>query len=188
MGTDDRFMRAVEIVLEHEGKLVNDPQDPGGITDYGISLRYLQSLCLIRDEHGYMLGDLDHDGDIDADDVRKMTKEEAIEIYHTQWWDRYGYGRINDDPLAFKVFDLAVNMGPGRANRMLQQAVRKACVHPSACSMVVDGLLGPKTIDCVNHCASATASLNFFKQLAVEFYQKLNRPHDEAGWIRRATE
>src|SRR5690606_30113686 len=56
-------------------------------------------------------------------DIRNLTREQAIAIYRRDWWDRYGYGRIKDADVAAKLMDMAVNMGPGTAHRLLQQAL-----------------------------------------------------------------
>jgi len=185
IAADGRFMRAVGIVLEHEGGLVDDPQDHGGITNYGISLRYLEGLGHIKGGDGYLLGDLDHDGEVGPDDIRKMSRDQAIGLYYSQWWERYGYAKIQGDALAFKVFDLAVTMGAGRANRMLQEAVHEACFHPSECRILIDGILGPLSMRCINDCANNIEALDYFKKRAEDFYRSLNQPRFEAGWLRR---
>jgi hypothetical protein len=58
------FERAMSFTGKWEGGFVNDPKDPGGATKYGISLRFLRDLAP-------ELGDVDGDGDVDADDVRR---------------------------------------------------------------------------------------------------------------------
>ncbi len=60
------FEKAVEKVLEHEGGYVDHKNDPGGATNYGISLRF------VKQSTGIDL-DVDGDGDIDADDIKAMT-------------------------------------------------------------------------------------------------------------------
>jgi len=80
------FELAIPIVLRHEGGLVDNPNDPGGITNHGVSLRWLKSKGLA--------GDLNHDGDVDAADIKIMTVEQASGFYKTYWWDKYNYGAI----------------------------------------------------------------------------------------------
>src|SRR5690606_3267043 len=119
---DERFRRAVEVVLQHEGGYANDPRDPGGETKWGISKRSYPHL-----------------------DIANLTREEAIEIYRRDWWQRYGYGRIDDADVAAKVMDLAIKMGPATAHRLLQEALVFV-----GCPVAVDGIIGPQTIGAAN--------------------------------------
>ena len=140
MSGDGRFDAAVREVFRHEGGLSLDPDDPGGATQYGISLRFLQKAGDL-DGDGWLDGDLDRDGDVDVDDIRAMTPEAAAEFYRSRFWDRYGYGRF-DLVVGGKVFDLAVNMGPANAHRCLQRAARAVPPHPE---LELDGILGSQT-------------------------------------------
>ena len=177
MDEEARFRRAVEFVLAHEGGLSEDPDDPGGTTRWGISLRYLRSL-------GQRVGDVDQDGDVDPDDVRRLPREQAIRIYREQWWDRYGYGRL-PDPVAAKVLDLSVNMGPTTAHKLLQRALR-ACGQP----VVVDGVLGPKTVEAAQKADEERLMAELRAEAAI-YYAALvlaepSRRKWLRGWLRRA--
>ncbi len=172
------FELAIPTVLEHEGGYVDDPDDHGGATNYGISLRYLK-------KQGADVGDFDGDGDVDVDDIRAMSVDDAEHIYRTLWWDRFGYGDIVDQALATKVFDLAVNMGARQAHRLLQRACRAA-----GKPVTVDGLLGPVTLGAVNDLP-ATAVLAALRSEAAGFYRVLIardpvRRKWQTGWLRRA--
>lgn len=112
---DTRFTSALQQVLRHEGGLVDHAADPGGVTNFGISLRWLASL-------GLSDGDIDRDGDIDADDVRGMTVEKAAALYFRHFWQPHHYGQM-PVVIGSKAFDLAVVMGPRQANRLLQRAL-----------------------------------------------------------------
>lgn len=166
---------AIKETIRREGGLVDHPNDPGGITKFGISLRYLKS-------EGD-LGDFDRDGDIDADDVRGMTEDQAVEIYE-QIWDEGRYDELPPE-IAGKVFDLEVNTGRGRAVKILQQACRA-----SGPKITVDGILGPVT----RHVASSIPPDELLAAIRVEaasFYRRLvaARPSLEVflkGWLRRA--
>jgi lysozyme family protein len=169
------------MIREHEGDAFTDhPADPGGATRYGISLRYLRSL-------GSDLGDVDGDGDVDADDIRRMTWDEAADIFRREFWDRFAYHRL-PGPVAVKVFDLAVNVGPSQACRLLQRALRSA-----GAPVLEDGLLGPKTVAAVwsvwrSDCPAISCA---FRSEAAGFYRTLvaMRPDLSAfinGWLARA--
>ncbi|MEP1497283.1 glycosyl hydrolase 108 family protein, partial [Pseudophaeobacter sp.] len=58
-------------IVAREGGYVNDPDDPGGATKFGVTIHTMRRLGL----------DLDRDGDVDTQDVRKLTREDAVEIF-----------------------------------------------------------------------------------------------------------
>lgn len=164
MDEEARFRQAVEFVLAHEGGLSEDPDDPGGVTKYGISARsYLQ---------------------LGPDGIRRLTREDAIAIYRRDWWDRYGYAKL-PDPIATKVFDLSVNMGAGAAHRRLQEALR-ACGYPVA----VDGVIGPQTLSAAQK-ADPKRLMSELMAAAALYYVELvlddpKRRKYLRGWLRRA--
>lgn len=88
------FEAALATVLLHEGLSSQDPEDRGGATHYGISLRFLQSLD--KQE-----GDLNHDGTVDAEDIQSLSLEEATQLYRTRFWELYGYSAIDNQELAY---------------------------------------------------------------------------------------
>jgi len=162
--SEERFCRAVEMVLRHEGGYVYDPADPGGETKYGISKRSYPQL-----------------------DIRNLTREQAVEIYRRDWWDRYGYDRIKSLDVAAKVFDLAVNMGPAAAHKCLQRALH-ACGQRH---VTIDGVLGPQTIGAANNVRPRAMLLAALRAEAAAYYRHLveRRPElrrFEQGWLNRA--
>lgn len=176
----DLWPHALAFVLRHEGGFSDDPVDPGGTTHYGISLRYLRGL-------GVHLGDIDGDGDVDADDIRALTRADAAAIYKRDWWDRYLYADL-PAPVAVKVFDLAVNMGANQAHKILQRAVNR--LHPSAPVLKIDGVLGPATRAAAVACKPAEL-LDALRTEAANFYLLLIAAKPalarfRRGWLRRA--
>lgn len=91
--------KAISFVLEHEGGLTNDPDDPGGITKYGISKKSYPNV-----------------------DIFNLTREGAEEIYRRDYWNKC---RCDDLPpeCAIATFDCAVNQGPETAIYLLQKAL-----------------------------------------------------------------
>lgn len=174
------FDIAIKTVLQHEGGFVNDPRDPGGATNYGVSLRWLRQLGELN-AADVLVGDFDNDGDVDADDIRKMQVTDAINLYRKYWWEKYGYEKIQDQALATKTFDLAVNMGATAAHRCLQRAVRAATREV----LLEDGILGPRTLSVVNNAPSLVL-LAAYRSEAAAYYRLLKKPHYENGWLRRA--
>ena len=158
------FDRAVAVVLQHEGGLVDDPDDPGGITNHGISLRFLR-----RVRPGAR-----------PEDIRNLTRDEAIELYRRHFWHRYGYASLRDQAVATKVFDLSVNMGPRGAHVCLQRALRATGERVSE-----DGVLGPKTRAAV-HRAAPGELLSALRSEAAGTYRNRRRPKYITGWLNRA--
>ncbi len=145
----EAIARYIDWTIGHEGGFAADPADPGGATNFGVSLRYA------RDAHGVEIDlDLDGDGDVDAADIRALSRDRAVEIYRKGWWDKHpwldaivdreivGSAPAPCQSLAAKVFDLGVNMGMRQAVRLIQRAV--PCCIGGRC-LVVDGLFGPTT-------------------------------------------
>ena len=179
------FDRSILHVLEHEGGLVDDPDDPGGATNWGWSLRTLKTLG-DEDGDGWLDGDLDHDGDVDADDIRLMSRADAIQLYRDQWWDRYNY-HLYDYPISSKLFDLAVNMGHQQAAKILQ---RSAGAVLGGIVLVDDGILGSKSRGVILELDPA-AMRYAMRSEAAGFYRGLImakpvRRKYRRGWLRRA--
>lgn len=154
------FERAVRAALAAEGGYINDPEDPGGETNYGISRRSYPDL-----------------------DIAALTEAQAIEIYKTDWWDHYGYGRFSYQPLAEKLFSLAVNIGQQRATKLLQEAIARVGIGPV--NVESDGALGPRTILAANSATAPEFLLGELKLGAVAYYVSLHRPKYLAGWVTR---
>lgn len=92
------FDSAFSALIEHEGGLVNNPSDKGGLTKYGISQRAYPQL-----------------------DIAALTLQDVRELYKRDFWDRAQCDRLHPD-VAFQVFDGAVNSGMGNSIRWLQEA------------------------------------------------------------------
>ena len=175
---------ATEIVAR-EGGYVNDPDDPGGATNFGVTIHTMRRLGL----------DLDGDGDIDAADVRVLPKSKAIGIFIEHYFLR---PRIDQLPevLHATVFDMYVNAG-ANAVKILQRLLNDMRV-----SVVVDGVIGPKTIAATKKGLAAAprhfvdaygiARRNYYYDLADRRSnsRKFARRRDggKGGWITRAEE
>ena len=120
------FDKAIPTILRHEGGLVDDPLDPGGITNFGISKRTFPDV-----------------------DIKTLREDQAIAIYRECYWLGGIYDAIVNQNTATKVFDLAVNMGHKAAHRLLQKALRKfGSVH--GLNIKIDGIFGLMTLQAVN--------------------------------------
>jgi lysozyme family protein len=173
---DQRFDYAINVVSRQEGGLVDDKDDKGGITNLGISLRWLKSVG----EY------IDKDNDIDADDIKALTEKKAHELYKKYWWDKYKYNEIEDLEVATKILSLSVNMGPTRAHKLLQQSINRLNNR----AINIDGIIGPITIAAANKIKPYVL-LDEIKLNAAHFYLNLvwdNHDYKKylLGWMRRA--
>jgi len=159
------FAAAMVRLLAHEGGYVNDPDDPGGETKYGISRRSYPDL-----------------------DIRNLTKAEAEAIYRRDWWNRYQFGAYPDGRVAAKIFDLAVNMGARYAHLILQRALR-AAGRPE---IIDDGIIGAKTMTAMR-AVNGDVLLAAIRSEAAGRYRLLAelkpvRKRYLKGWLARAYE
>lgn len=119
--TAKTFDEALRLVLKHEGGYSDNPADPGGATNLGITI------ATLRDYRGHA---------VSKADVKTLTVAEAGAIYRKNYWDKVR----GDDLLSgldYAVFDFAVNSGVGRAADFLQTCLR----------VDADGKIGPATLD-----------------------------------------
>ena len=175
---------ATEIV-RREGGYVNDPDDPGGATNFGVTIHTMRRLGL----------DLDRDGDVDATDVRMLSRAQATDIFITHYFVRPRIGEL-PAPLHATVFDMYVNAG-GNAIKILQRLLTEMG-HPC----VVDGSLGPQSIGAAQAAAEQApahlvdaygiARRNYYFRIAdrrpASRKYARTRAGGKGGWIRRAEE
>ena len=177
---EERFNFAVNFVLQHEGGLTDNKKDAGGITNFGISLRFLKSagININCDEH------------IDENDVLALDKEKAKDIYRIFWWDKYRYESINDIRIAAKIFDMSVNMGATQSHKITQKSINRYIPNPIS----VDGVMGGTTIASINQLCNSGASLALLSEIrrnCAYFYTSLIDDNQSLsvfnkGWLRRA--
>ena len=154
------FDEIIEQVLKHEGGLIDDPDDPGGLTNLGISQRAYPD-----------------------EDIRGLTVERAKELYERDYWRKYKVGDL-PDRIRHCYLDMCINMGGGRAIKILQEA----CNSKNSEKIDIDGGIGPATI-------KASSNVEEFRLRAyrVMYYAELvmKKPTMEkywVGWFRRSCE
>ncbi|MBE0452043.1 holin-associated N-acetylmuramidase [Roseovarius autotrophicus] len=174
-----------EDIVAREGGFVDDPDDPGGATNFGITIHTMRRLGL----------DLDGNGIIDTADVRVLTRARAVDIFIEQYYHRTGIARL-PEALRPSVFDMQVNAG-ANAVRILQRLLREM-----GHAVDVDGVIGPQTVAATEAAANAApdhiadaygiARRNYYLRLADARIasRKFARTRSGAkgGWIRRAEE
>ena len=171
------FELACPTILRHEGGYINNKNDAGGPTKYGISLRWLKAQGLYGDVNGDLV--------VDIRDIQALTVDQAEGFYRVKWWDKYGYGRILDQTIATKIFDTAVNMGAPAAARIAQKAVNAL----GGSTIATDGLLGPNSIYRVNCAATGLLLQGLRLGQAARYRELATDPRLEGflpGWLNRA--
>lgn len=174
-----------EEIVAREGGFADDPDDPGGATNFGVTIHTMRRLGL----------DLDGSGGIDGADVRALTRERAVEIFIEQYYHRPGIARL-PEVLRASVFDMQVNAG-ANAVRILQRLLREM-----GQAVEVDGVIGPQTVAAAEQAARAApdhiadaygiARRNYYLSLAdarpaLRKFAR-TRAGGKGGWIRRAEE
>ncbi len=165
---DDGFAHALAHVLEMEGGYTDDPHDPGGPTNLGITLAVFAAwrrTTVTAASRARLVRAL-----------KAIDRETVTAIYRARYWDE---ARCADlpEPLAFMHFDAAVNHGVGTAIRSLQEAVGAG----------VDGEIGPETRAAVAR-TPLTVALDAYAAIRERRYRAL--PHFwrfGRGWLRRVT-
>ena len=157
------FDDIIQVVLEHEGGYVDDPDDRGGATNWGVTQG------VFEDYIGH---------EVTKDDVKKMTQEVAEEIYYEKFWIPSKAQKLPAE-VRHTYFDMVVNHGRGGAVKILQQACNNKRKPDN--QIAVDGGIGPNTI-------KAAANLKNW-ELQVErsgFYWNL--VFDGARYTKRTTQ
>ena len=157
-GKDEKFEKAVEKLLKNEGGYVNDPDDPGGETQFGISKRSYPDR-----------------------NIKKLTKDDAIKIYFRDFWKPGRFGEFERDEIGEKIFNLSVNMGIRKAAVILQLAL----IYTGR-KVKLDGVIGPETIGAVNAHERPAWLLDKIKLFAIQEYVGISAWKYWRGWIKRA--
>jgi lysozyme family protein len=175
---------AREIVVR-EGGYVNDPDDPGGATNFGVTIHTMRRLGL----------DLDRDGDVDVADVKRLTRQQAVDIFVTHYFERPLIAEL-PQVLHATVFDMYVNAG-GNAIKILQRLLAEM-----GHNVAVDGALGPQSVAAA-HAAWRTAPAHLVDAYGIarrNYYFRIadrrpasrkyarTRSGAKGGWIKRAEE
>ena len=121
--TPTTFDQIIDRVLAHEGGYVDDPDDPGGETKYGISKKAYPKV-----------------------NIKGLTKEDAKGIYKKDYWDRYKMEKLPPE-LRYIYYDMVINMGIRNAGKVLQKAANSK--NSKANRVKIDGMVGPATLKAV---------------------------------------
>lgn len=156
------FEQCLAFVLKHEGKFVNHPKDPGGMTNLGVTKRVWEEWI------GHA---------VDEAEMRALTPDAVAPLYKKNYWDK-----IKADSLPagvdYSVFDCAVNSGPSQAVKFIQRAL----------NLTADGVIGPLTIAAAEQRDPAELIEQFYEE-RLHFLQSLKTWDTFGkGWQRRVEE
>lgn len=158
----ENFEAALKALLKHEGGYVNHPQDPGGMTNLGVTKRVWQDY--VKRE-------------VDESEMRALTPEAVAPLYRERYWNAV---RADDLPFGvdFVCFDCAVNAGPRQAAKFLQRAA----------GVKDDGAIGPATLEAVR-ARSSKEMIESFSEQRLNFLKALPTFSTFGkGWTRRVEE
>jgi lysozyme family protein len=169
------FGKAVEVILEHEGgsRYSDHPADRGGPTRWGITAGTLGEWRKLGRA-------------ATADEVKALDRAEACAIYRARYWNACRCEEIEDQLVAVKVFDIAVNCGIVTAGRLLQRAVNRC----QSGVIAEDGRIGPRTLEAVAACDPGELVVELV-HCQTEYYLRLCEANPSQGvfkrtWLRRA--
>ncbi|MCA1241878.1 hypothetical protein LC092_05475 [Stappia stellulata] len=162
--TSANFKHCLPWTLGHEGGYVNHPDDPGGATNKGVTQR-------VYDGWRRRMG-------LPTRSVRFITDEEVAHIYRTQYWNAVAADALPAG-LDYCTFDAAVNSGPSRGVKWLQQAVGAR----------VDGQAGHETVGKARDHPNKPAAVKRMCAIRMGFLQRLRHWSTFGrGWTRRVAD
>lgn len=160
------FEEAFTELMKIEGGYVNDLDDYGGETKYGITKRTARLA-------GY------------SGKMNDLTIEIAKEIYFKEFWKPYNYHLIENRLIAIEMLDQAVHFGPTLANKHLQQTLNQFGKE-----IKIDGIVGPVTIENLNSFSQPYDLLLWINSLQFERYMLIIKKDFSQwkyfrGWLKR---
>ncbi len=159
----DAFDTCLAFTLRAEGGYVDDPADPGGATNMGITLATFRQWS--------------DDAELGPAQVQDMTERTARAIYRSLYWNPL---RADALPAGvdLSVFDMGVNAGIWGSARLLQRAIGFTADE-------VDGCVGPETLGAAAKC-DPRSLVNDLADRQAAYYRSLSDfPTFGAGWLNR---
>jgi lysozyme family protein len=159
----DMFNACLAFTLREEGGYVDDPADPGGATNMGITLATYRQWS--------------DDPALGPAEVRDMTLRIARAIYRSLYWNPL---RADALPAGvdLSVFDMGVNAGIWRSARLLQRAL-------GFTGEEVDGCVGPETLEASAKCNPRTLIDDLAERQAAYYRTLADFPTFGIGWLDR---
>lgn len=163
---DKRFNEIFDFIILVEGGYSNHPLDKGGETKYGIIEREAK-------KHGYL------------GDMRDLSKETAKRIYYTDYYLINKLDKVKSNKIALSICDIAVNCGNKTACKKVQQVLNDI----NNCELIVDGIIGAKTLKALNE-VDESKFLSAYHKAQADYYRAIvTRKHNQSvflqGWMNR---
>lgn len=162
------FNGLLKVILHHEGGFVNHPKDPGGMTNLGVTKKVYEEWV---------------GREVSEQEMRDLTKEDVAPIYRKNYWDRCKCDELPEG-VDLMVFDFAVNAGPSRSVKHLQELI----------GTTVDGGVGPMTLKAIDEYIDNDENgvYGLIEKLTVKrqkYYESLPTFKTFGnGWMRRLEE
>lgn len=159
------FEKAINFVLQNEGGFVNNPNDSGGATNFGITIPMLTSY---------------RQKAVTAFDIQTLTLIEAKKLYEAFFWDRLRISGLKQS-IATAILDTAVNQGQATAIKLAQHCLG---------SVLPDGVMGPETLDALDKIEEADFIYSYIGMLQERFVDFCVNATNQIvflkGWLRRS--
>ncbi len=167
------FSFAVDYMLMNEGGLIENAHDEGGITNFGISLRFYKTVL----------------PQAIAEDIKSLNIDQAKEIYKKYFWEESRWPEINCQVTANMVFDMHVNMGLAAATKILQRALCSVAGNSIWC--LDDAIFGDNTLYLINHLRELDLFVIAIRSERAAYYREIviRDPSQKMfldGWLNRA--
>ena len=138
----NNFYKSLDLLLTSEGGYVDDPLDPGGATNKGITLKTYRKF---------------YGSSITKEELKIIPDYHVSSIYENEYWNKCSCNSLPPG-IDYMVFDCAAQSGVSKSSKLLQN-----CCHKAA-----DGLIGPITLKAVNDLCNTREGHN---QLVIDLYK-----------------
>lgn len=164
MPYSELFNRCLKVVLINEGGYSNNPADPGGSTNKGITQSVYDNYRIKKE--------------LPIQSVKLITDDEVHDIYYSLYWKPMNLESISDDGLVLQAYDFGVNAGIRMSIKVLQRILKTND----------DGFIGPNTLKLINEFDGDLLAVFIEKRKAFYTILAKNKPALSIflkGWIRR---
>jgi lysozyme family protein len=171
----DRIYKIISNTIKLEGGFVNHPNDPGGATNYGITLKTLREYF--------------KNPEITVEQIKELPEKVAVMIYYEEYFLNTNVFQFPDAVQSI-IFDMCVNHGQKQAYKILQRAVNDVLGEKI---LVIDGIFGPNTLSKTKKAVKLNKKdvINQVVYHRIAFYKLLvdQKPSLKVflrGWLNRA--